>query len=342
MNAPFSHERFEDKLSYQNVIIFCPIMLNTKRDQNKTLSVILTGLAIISLGIFLYHYREVFTSLREFRPQHVLALAFVHIIFLLVIGMLNKLVIQRLDPKISTAEIIHLQFINNFLNKIFPKGGPTFRAMYLKKQYNFPYTYFISALAGLVVLEMAGQSLVVLVGMYLIYLQIGLYNTPIILSFTILLMGAFFLMVIRPVISDRQNKILKVVKRVVEGWNLVLKYPKDILKFIFISVLALIIKAIGMIIVFDGIGSPIGILEALLLASLSSILSYVNFTPDGLGVREGIYIFTTSIILIPEPTIVLGSLVERAITFLASAMYAGTSYFILKRMEKMNYEYPTR
>lgn len=308
-------------------------MQNKNSKQNKTISAILSGVVLIALIFFLYSNKEAINSVTELHPKYILSVAVAHFAFIFVMGVLNTILVRRLDPEIPPNEIIFLQYINNLLNKIVPKGGPAFRAVYLKRRYNFPYSHFVTAFSGLVIIDIAAQSLIGLAGVYLIYLQTGLYFAPIIIGFAGLIMAAILIVMFRPNIPKQQNRILQVIKRVVEGWKIVIKHPTDILKYVLISILALFVKAFGMMLVFTGIASPIGLLEALLLSSLSSIFSYINITPDGLGAREAVYIFTTSVILLGEPIIVLGSLVERAITLLASTLYGGISYIILNKKE---------
>ena len=306
-------------------------MMDRKR---KLFPVILTFIILAALVNYLVQNRSAFISLVDINPLYFLILAATHILLILVMGILNKLVLQRLDPRIGTLEIIYLQFVNNLFNKILLKGGPAFRAVHLKRRHNLSYSKFLAAFAGVIVVNLAAQSFLGLLGMYLIYLQTGLYNLVVILSFAALILGSLSIMIFQPKISTHQNRILRGINQVVEGWQIVSRNPRDVFIFVFISILALFIQSLNTYFVFYAINSPIGYPESLILSSLASNLAYLNITPDGLGVREGAYLYTNSILSISEPILILGSLVQRAITFITSALIGGLSFLIL--MKKPN------
>ncbi len=69
----------------------------------------------------------------------------------------------------------------------------------------------------------------------------------------------------------------------------------------------------------------------LFLATLGIIQAFLNFTPDGIGVKEGIYIFSASLVQMPDDILVLGSLVLRAVSFCTTLIIGGISYWILMR-----------
>jgi uncharacterized protein (TIRG00374 family) len=306
--------------------------------KQKLFSAILTLLIIAALVNFLVQNRSAFSSLVELNPLYFLIIAASHILFIFVMAILNKIVLQRLDPKISTLEIIHLQFVNNLLNKIILKGGPAFRAVHLKQQYNLAYSKFLAAFAGVIVINLAAQSFIGLLGMVMVYLQTGLYNLVVLLSFAALILGSLAIMLIQPRVSAPQNRILREINKVVEGWQIVSRNPRDVFFFVIISILALFIQSLNTYFVFFGINAPIGYSESLILSSLASNLAYLNITPDGLGVREGAYLYTNSILSISEPILILGSLVQRAITFITSALIGGISFLILMKKPNANNE----
>lgn len=115
----------------------------------------------------------------------------------------------------------------------------------------------------------------------------------------------------------------------VDGWNIITENPKEVAYLIGISVVVLVIDTVNMYLIFYAINSPIDIFEAVILSSLSIILSYINITPDGLGIREGVYLYIASILTISEPLIIVGSLVQRAIALLTSIVFGGISYGLI-------------
>ena len=90
-------------------------------------------------------------------------------------------------------------------------------------------------------------------------------------------------MIVRPTIPPKINQLFPSAKTLIEGWKLIIENPKDIAVFVLVSILTLLIDALSMYFVFLAINSPIQYAEAIILSSLSFILSYINITPDGLG-----------------------------------------------------------
>lgn len=307
-----------------------------KRNNRKSnlISIVLTLVIFIALGKYLYDNREIFNSLQKLNMIDISILIILYFFFILALSYLNKVIIHKLDPRISTAEIVSLQFINNFLNKILPKGGVAFRAMYLKRHYQLSFSYFLATFTGLVVVNLVSQALISLGAMLVIYLKTGTYNLVIIFGFMAILFGSLFIIILKPTISANNNRILRSAARLVEGWKIIVNDPQDLAIFIFFSVLVLLLDALTLYVVFSALETPIQYSAALILSSLSLILSYINITPDGLGVREGVYIFISSIVALTQPQILLGSLVQRAISLIASLIFSGLGYVLLKKIKK--------
>ena len=152
----------------------------------KPVSIILSLIVLLALGNYLNNNRHIFTSLKNINTSFFLILTLIYFAFVLTLGYLNKIMIQKLEPNIKTKEIIGLQFINNFLNKILPKGGVAFRAMYFKQQHNLSYSFFLASFSGLVIVNIASLALVSLGAIFFIFLQTGLYNTIIIFGFVVI------------------------------------------------------------------------------------------------------------------------------------------------------------
>ena len=135
-------------------------------------------------------------------------------------------------------------------------GGRAFRAVHLKRRHNLAYSKFLAAFAGVIVVNLAAQSLLGLLGMYMIYMQTGLYNMVVSLSFVAIILGSFFIILIQPKSSAPQNRILREINKVVEGWQIVSRNPRDVFFFVLISIIALFIQALNTYFVFYGINSP--------------------------------------------------------------------------------------
>jgi uncharacterized membrane protein YbhN (UPF0104 family) len=74
------------------------------------------------------------------------------------------------------------------------------------------------------------------------------------------------------------------------------------------------------------------------MSSLGTITTFVNITPDSVGIREGVYMFSSDIIGLDSDIILLGSLIIRAIGLINTFVLGGISYLKLApRLKEKNY-----
>lgn len=295
------------------------------------------GLVVLGLLVwYLYHNRDAFQSLKNISWQQVVWIIVLDFAVFFINSLLNYTMIKRLEPRISFLDCYMLQYVNSLLNKILPTigGGAAFRAVYLKQKYQFSYAHFVSTLAGLYVISFISTPLIGLFCMGLIYLQVKVYNLVIIAAFLALLLPSLGIIFFSPKLPDSDNRIIKIVKSVIEGWNILKKDPKSIIFYAVFSIILLFLSALQTMIGYQALGIRTSLIPMLFLSTLGIILALVNFTPDGIGVKEGIYVFTADLVQIPNNILVLGSLVLRAISMITTFLIGGISYWILIRQLK--------
>jgi uncharacterized membrane protein YbhN (UPF0104 family) len=164
-----------------------------------------------------------------------------------------------------------------------------------------------------------------------IYMQYQQFNLIIFLAFMVLLLPCLVVILFSPKISPSHRKILKVLKSVVDGWNIIKHDPKFILIYASLSIVLLLLSALETLISYQALGMQTSFVPMLFLSTLGIILAFLNFTPDAIGVREGIYVFSSELVRMPDEILVLGSLVLRAVSFCTTLIIGGISYWILMR-----------
>jgi uncharacterized membrane protein YbhN (UPF0104 family) len=241
--------------------------------------------------------------------------------------------INRFDPRVSFLDCFFLQYVNNFLNKILPTigGGAAFRAIYLKRKYQFPYSQFVSTIGGLYVISFLSVALIGIACLVAIYVRYKQFNLVILIAFIGLLLPCLFVVLFSPQLPASNNRFVKFLKSIVDGWNIIKQDPKFILIYAFLSIVLLLLSALQTLISYQALGMQTTFIPMLLLATLAIILAVVNFTPDGIGVKEGIYVFSSNLVRMPDKILVLGLLVLRAVSFCTTLIIGGVSYWILAR-----------
>src|ERR1035437_1420939 len=122
-------------------------------------------IGLIIIGFFAWYIisnRDMFGVLKNIKWQYIFLMILFEMIIFLINSFLNQSMIHRFDSNVSFMDCYLLGYANNFLNKILPTigGGATFRAVYLKKKYQFPYLQFVSTIAGLYVISFFSTSLI--------------------------------------------------------------------------------------------------------------------------------------------------------------------------------------
>lgn len=293
------------------------------------------------LALYLYKNRNVLDSLKNVNWQQITWIVALDFSSLLISSLLNKSLLNRFDQRIGFLDCFLLQYGNNFLNKILPTigGGATFRAIYLKKKYQFPYTKFVSTVAGIYVISFSAVAIIGIACLWTIYIQRNQFNLVILIAFLSFLLPCLFIMIVSPKIPQSDTTFLKLLRSIVSGWEVIKQEPKNVLIYILISIVILLLSALQTLISYQALGVKTDIVSMLFLSTLGIILALLNFTPDGIGVKEGIYLFSANLVQIPGNILILGSLALRGISFCTTLMIGGISYWILmRRLKNMNYD----
>ncbi len=313
-------------------------------DYRRQLINILSVFVVVLLIFYLYNNRNTLTSLKNIKWQQITWIIVLDTAAFLIGSLQNQSLINQFGLKVSFLDSFLLQYSNNYLNKILPTigGGAAFRAIYLKRKYQFPYSQFISTVAGIYVISFLSAALIGVFCLWLIYIQHGEFNLIILMAFVGILLSCLFIIIFSPQIPQGNNKLLKLLRSVINGWNTIKQQRRSILIYTIFSIIILLLSALQTLISYQALGVKTDIVSMVFLSTLGIILVLINFTPDGIGIKEGIYIFSANLVQIPGSVLVLGSLVLRGISFCTTLILGGISYWILmrqlKRLESHNTE----
>jgi len=305
-----------------------------KKDR-KIWKIVTTLIVVFSLAYYLNKNSEIFQDINNLSIKDILLVSFLNILMIASYAILNKKMMDKIDKNVSYSDSFLMQYANNFLNKILPKGGTVFRGLYLKKRYRFPYSKFLATVGGLYIVTFVSYSMIGLISLLYIYLDTGIYNLLITFAFLGLLAGTLFIILFNPKLNRERGKLFKAISEVLDGWKAIKRYPLDIFIFTLINLLVLLFNTLKIFFLYNSLGLEIDFIRGLYLSSISVITMFINITPDGIGVNEAIYAFSSDVINISPEGLVFGSMISRIITVLSSFLLGGISYIILlRRVEK--------
>lgn len=300
----------------------------------KYISTAGTVMVFILMGWYLYENKGVFRNLENINIFHISIIILLQIFVGILYSVLNYWIICKIDKRVFFIDCVYLQFANNLLNKLLPKGGAAYRGYYLKKVYNFPYSKFVSTVAGLYIVSFTTYSLWALISFVIIYMQYGVYNLLLIAAFSLLLIGTLFVVVVNPKIVNNGHRLLNIMKSIIDGWNIIKKDKKFIAQLFFITSIVLIITSLQNKMIYSALGVEVPFIKTLYMSVISILTIFINITPDGIGVKEAILMFSSDIIDINPEVVLLGSLILRAVTTLTSVCFGGLSYIFLNKKIK--------
>lgn len=307
---------------------------STSRIQrNKYLSYILGIIVLFLLITYLINNKDILNSLKHIGWQPVLWIVLLDIMTFVISGGLDQSMISRFDSRVSFWDCYMLGYANNFLNKILPTigGGAAFRAVYLKKIYQLSYPQFISTIAGLYVISFLITSFIGMSCLLLIFVTRQVFGLTIFLAFMGIFLFCLGTIIFSPEIPESQNRLVQFVSSIFEGWQVLKKDLKLILIYAFFSVALLTLSALQAYFSYQALGVQTNMISMVFLATLGIILAFLNFTPDGIGVKEGVYAFSSNLVQISNGVLVLGSLLLRGISICTTFVIGGICYFYLSR-----------
>lgn len=303
--------------------------------KKKTRKIISTLLSIITIAFLVYYFwkhPEVMSSVKEISIWKLILLSIIRTVIIFIYGIINHIIIKKIKPGIPFMENLALQFTNQLLNKIIPKGGAAFRGVYLKEVYEFPYSKFISTISGFYVIVFSSYAITAFITFLMIYLSTGKYNLYFIFAFlAVLILSVLFIVLPTEFFKNKNGRIYNILDSILEGWAKIKKDSLFIFLLVIMNISILLFNAYEMQIIYNGIGFQTTFASFLFLSVVSLLTIFSNITPDGIGVKESLFAFSSDMVTIPADYLVLGSLIERAVSLLICVTLGGISYIWLIR-----------
>jgi len=301
-----------------------------KKHIKKLISVILTIFIIVFFIYYFIKNPSILENLRNISLKSIFLILFIQFLILVVYSVLNHIVIKKIQKGVPFQDNLYLQFANTFLNKILPKGGAAFRGVYLKEMYNFPYSKFISTLSGMYIVSFLSYSVASFVCFIFFYFKYGLFNIVLIVAFVGLFLSSLILVFLPTKFFDKKKgKIFQILSSILNGWAEI----KGDLKFIFsltlIVVGILLLNTFQMQTIYGSLGLQVSFMPIFFLSVVSLLTIFINITPDGIGIKEGIYVFSSKMVNLASETLILASLIDRTLGLIIAIIFGGVSYLIL-------------
>lgn len=295
-------------------------------------------LVFIILGfIFLRKHVHELKNILQVNLWYVVIIFLLKILATLIRGLRLKTLTKVYGLNLRFKEWFGLTIMTTFGNYLSPfRAGGTAMAVYLKKKYNFPYTYSVS-LTG--VLYLVQFFLLGLLGLFLIFFTSfpEKFKYGAILFFAIIFSISIFLLFIIPLPITINVKILKHLANGFSEFRRVRNFP-FMIRMIFLDASRITVVALSIYFAFKAYNFNASFYNCVILTIFEALSLIISLTPMGLGVYESIVIITSKLMGANILTGTFVAALDRAISILAIFVLVPIfSYLLFKKRKPQKF-----
>lgn len=308
----------------------------------KYIKVLITIAILIFFVYYFIENQEDFLLVLSTPVKYLIMIAIPFGILVLLDGVFIKVILKTFNQSISVLESFYVSNISYLGNYFLPmRGGAVIRSVYLKKNFNFPYTYFVSTLYGFYIIVFLVNSFLGLVALLVIQFKYGVVSIPLYVFFGLLFLLMLLLSLFKfPTEKINQgryrivNKVLKIIKDIFNGWNIIISNKQLLISLILITIAKFVVSAFLFFIEFTALGIESNFVNVLLYNCLSGVSLLVSLTPGSLGVREGIFVITSDILGISNEQVMQLALLDRGMVVITLVVLFIILYILQKVFKK--------
>jgi len=301
------------------------------------------GLSILVLILFCYYFignKDKFQPLLNINPLLLVMISLIYALSVASNGIFTKLIIKPFNVTISLTEGVFLAIISSVGNFFAPAGaGYGLRAVYLKRRHGLSYTNYSATLAGYYILSIMIYAILGLVAVLLLRSNEGPNYIIIALGLTGALLFSLFFSLVR-IPSNKAggdkggvaHKVLHFAAMITKGWHEIYMDHNLLMQLVALTLgsLALNMIMIGAIVFALHLSTSFA---AILLYSVLGFLSiFFNVTPGNIGIKEGVILFSASVLGFSLSQVILIAVVERGMVFLSLLYLWGISEGIKRKL----------
>jgi uncharacterized protein (TIRG00374 family) len=301
----------------------------------KRASLLITLTVVAVFLIYFLANRGKFEALLHVNVLFLLLIALADLSTIFANGLFIRFIMKPFDKHISLKESSYVSMISSVGNFFAPVGsGFGFRAVYLKKKHGLGYSDYVATLYGNYVIVFLINSFFALLALYMLRHSAGRGYFTLVVLFGGMFVVSLLLSVIRvPRLKkdpDLRNKHLNFVTRslisMAAGWNRIISNKLLLGRLITVTVFNFLISIVIAKLEISALHFSISFPALLLFSVLGSLSLFINITPANLGVKEAIYLFSSTVIGLSAPQILSIALIDRGVLFVV--LFSLWLYFV--------------
>ncbi len=283
-----------------------------------------TALVLVIFILYFVLNIDKFKPLLNLNYYLLIAIAAADLLMIAANGVFIKVVMEPFEKYIPLAESIYVSTISSVGNFFAPAGsGFGFRAVYLKKKHGLSYSNFIATLYGNYLIIFLVNSFFALLALYLLRNSGGRGYFVLVVLFSAMFVFSLLLSLVRLPLVQKEtsgrnrhlNSITKALTNMVSGWNRIITDKKLLRRLILITAFNFLMSLAVAKLEINALHFTVSFPALILFSVLGSLSLFVNITPANLGVKEAIYLFSSSVIGLSAPQILSVALIDRGVLF---------------------------
>lgn len=310
-----------------------------KPESKKLLKNIFSIFITIFFVLLLFYYIRKnwsdFANVRLVSVNYLIILGFLGIINLTLQGLSLYIIVKPFGINLKWREWLGITTLTLLGNYVFPFGGLGFRAAYLKKVYKFDYTYFVSTLAALYLIQFLVYAVGGLIGLLFIYNSKGTLDWRIFSVFAIVLIVCLVFIFFSPKLPVFKNRLYTRFLGIINSFYEIKTNKILMRQLAWLTILSFLSGSLIFYFSYQALHFNVTFFNSLTVAALSNYTLLIRITPASFGIYEGIIVYSTYMLNL---TIANGLMVA-AITRLVSLAWILTlgpyfSYILLYKKKR--------
>lgn len=285
---------------------------------------LVTALVLVIFAVYFVVNIDKFRPLRDIEGWLLILIGLGDISIIMANGLFTKFILRPFGKSISLAESFYVSLISSVGNFFAPAGaGFAFRAVYLKRKHGLPYSDYVSVLFGNYIIVFLINSTFGLFSLWLLRSRANHQYAIITFVLATIFIVSLLLTIIKvPGLETVQTKnraaayLLNVFHKISIGWRKIVAHPKLLLQLSAVTVLNLALTIFITWMIILSLNLHVGFAALVLFSVLGSLSLFVNITPANLGVKEAIYLFSSTVLGFSIWQILLIALIDRGVQFI--------------------------
>lgn len=300
----------------------------------KAISVLLTITVILAGAYYLKLHKEDLGLVRDIGLTSIAAIISLNAISIYQNGLFLKIISRAFN--INLKEHFQIAASTAFYNLILPlRGGAIIRAVYMKKIHGQQYSHFISSILGNYIIIFLIGSIFALASCIYLFISKDILSIPVTVAFSTIFLTTTYLAFNGKIPKFKIN-ILNKINKVTDGWEQITRHPKNISKLIINTALGFLVESIKIKIILSALGIEIGIFESLYFATISLLATFINITPGSLGISEGLFMISSTILNIPPQIGLIAAIINRILNTVLILAIGPICNFLLYKNQRKN------